>query len=146
MLMSEKIKKAKSKKAFTLIELVIVIAVLGVLAAIAVPVITTTINSGKLSTLESNSATIEMMLKEAINASKAEMRTLYNGQRLSNATVEDVLIQHNIDVSVMEVQEIGSESYAIYWESTLQGTSIHSGTGVEAFDIQTRVGTLDDGR
>lgn len=144
MLMSSKLKSVNSKKAFTLLELVIVIAVLGVLAAIAVPVITTSINSAKLSTMESNAATVEMLLKEAINTSKVGMKTTYNNQRVINASVEDVLIENNIDLQVMEVQQIGKENYAIYWETTAQGTSIHSGTGISAFDISTKVSELDN--
>ena len=144
MLMSSKLKSVKSKKAFTLVELVIDIAVLGVLAAIAIPVITTTINSAKLSTLESDSATVEMLLKEAINTSKAGMKTEYNNKRVINATVADVLIQNNVDLDVMGVHDIGGQSYAIYWETTAQGTSIHSGTGISAYDINTSVARLDD--
>lgn len=144
MIMSDKLKSVRSKKAFTMVELVIVIAVLGVLAAIAIPVITTTINSSKLSTMESNSATVEMLLKEAINSSKAGIKAKYNNQRLINATVKDILIQSNVDLQVMEVQQIGEENYAIYWETTAQGTSIHSGTGITAFDIETKVSALDD--
>lgn len=142
MVMSEKIKRVRSKKAFTLVELVIVIAILAILAAIAIPVITTTINSAKLSTLESNSATIEMLSKEAINAFKADMKTEYNHKRLINATLEDVLIQSNMDTEIMSVHQIGKEKYAIYWEAMLQGTSIHSGDNVTAYNIQTRVAKM----
>ena len=142
MVMSEKIKRYKSKKAFTLVELVIVIAILAILVAVAIPVITTTINSAKLSTLESNAATIEMLTKEAINAYKADMKTEYNKKRLVNATLEDVLLQANMDLDIMSVHEIGKEKYAIYWETMLQGTSIHSGSTVTPYSISTRIAKM----
>ncbi|MBQ3691816.1 MAG: type II secretion system protein [Clostridia bacterium] len=144
MLMSNKLKSVKSKRAFTLIELVVVIAVLGVLAAIAIPVITTSINAAKISTMESNAATVEMLLKEAVNTSKASMTTVYNNQRVINATVEDVLIQNNIDLEVMSVQRIGKLDYAIYWDNTAQGTSLHTGTNMSAYNIKTKVASLDN--
>lgn len=144
MLMSRKLKSVNSKKAFTLVELVIVIAVLGILAAIAVPVITTSINSTKISVMESNAATVEMLLKEAINTSRVGMKVEYNNNNVANATVKDVLIENDIDLDVMAVHKIGREDYAIYWETTTQGTTLHSGTGVTAFDINTSVADLDE--
>ena len=81
MTMQQKIQAKKSKKGFTLVELVIVIAILAILAAIAIPVITTTINSAKISTMESDTATLNMLLKEAVNTSKASMsNTTWNGK------------------------------------------------------------------
>ena len=147
MIMSERIKvaqdKKNSKKAFTLVELVIVIAVLAVLAAIAIPVITTSINSTKISVMESDAATVEMLLKEAINCSKVQLNTLYNNQRVVNASVKDVLIQNHIDDSVMEVKKIGDLQYAIYWDSMQQGTSLHSGTSITKYNVDTKIAALD---
>ena len=146
-MMSQKIKAAvvrkNSKKAFTVVELVIVIAVLGLLAAIAVPVITTSINSSKLSVMESDAATVEMLLKEAINCSKVKLNTLYNNKTVSNATVKDVLIQNHIEDSVMEVKTIGGVKYAIYWDTTTQGTSLHSGNGLTPYNVNTTIASLE---
>lgn len=141
----ERIKKVKSKKAFTLVELVVVISILAILASIAIPVITTAINSSKLSTLQSNSATVEMLIKEAINTSKAEIKNIkYNGKDLSSATVEDVLIQNNVDLSVLSVQKIGGVDYAIKWDNTVRGTVIVSGAGITAYDPSTaKIATLN---
>ena len=44
----------------------------------------------------------------------------------------------------MEVHDIGGESYAIYWENVSQGTTIHSGTGLTAFNIETSIAKLDN--
>ena len=139
MLMYERINKEKSKNGFTLTELVIVIAVLSVLAAIAIPVITTSINSAKLSVMESNAATVEMLIKEAINVSKADMKVMYNKKSPRVATVEDVLKENNFDLTLMEVKTIGDNQFAIYWDSADEGTSLHSGKGISAYDLSTKI-------
>lgn len=147
MTMSQKMKAAavrkNSKKAFTVVELVIVIAILGILSAIAVPVITTSINSSKLSVMESDAATVEMLLKEAINCSKVKLNTRYNNKTVANATVKDVLTENHIADSVMEVKTIGGVQYAIYWDTTTQGTSLHSGSGVTAYNVNTSIASLE---
>ncbi len=100
--MKEKIKKAKrkSKKGFTLVELVIVIAILAILAGIAVPVISTLINSSKLSVMESDAATMNMIVKEAVNTSKVELSlSQYNGKTAMLANIGDVCIAANLGQS-----------------------------------------------
>ena len=140
---SEKTKRMKSKKAFTLVELVIVIAILSILAAIAIPVITTTLNATKVSTLESNSATVEMLLKEAINTSKAEIKNIkYNSVDVTSATVKDVLIQNNIDTNVMNVQRIGGVDYAISWDNVIEGVVLISGSGISGYNLSTKICSL----
>lgn len=142
--LTEKIKKSRSKKAFTLVELVVVISILAILASIAIPVITSTINSSKISKMQSNSATVEMLIKEAINTSKAEIKNIeYNGEDLATATVEDVLLQNEMDLSVLDVQRIGGVEYAIHWDNVFQGTVIISGTGITAYDATVQISTLD---
>lgn len=143
MTMSEKIKRRKSKKAFTLVELVIVIAILAILAAIAIPVITTTINSAKLSTMQSDSATIEMLIKEAINTSKAGIYMEYNGHLLTSATVRDVLVQNHVNLDVMSVKKVNGIEYAISWSKAIQGTVIISGTHITPYNIGRNICTLE---
>ena len=117
MTMMQKIQAKKSKKGFTLVELVIVIAILAILAAIAIPVITTTINSAKLSTMESDTATLNMLLKEAVNTSKASMtNTKWNGNTAAAASVHDVCVENNIDDSENYYsRHIGGTDYTMVW-------------------------------
>ena len=45
----------------------------------------------------------------------------------------------------MEVKKIDGISYAIYWETMAQGTSIHSDSGtLEPYDIETRIAVMGD--
>ena len=100
MTMMQKIQAKKSKKGFTLVELVIVIAILAILAAIAIPVITTTINSSKISVMESDTATMNMLIKEAINTSKASITTTtYDGKTAAAAKIEDLCKENNLGQS-----------------------------------------------
>ena len=105
MTMMQKVQAKKSKKGFTLVELVIVIAILAILAAIAIPVITTTINSSKISVMESDTATLNMLVKEAINTSKASISTTtYNGAYFDKPNgktvkIEDLCKENNLGQS-----------------------------------------------
>ena len=117
MTMQQKLQAKKSKKGFTLVELVIVIAILAILAAIAIPVITTTINSSKLSTMESDTATVNMLLKEAVNTSKASIKTTkWGGKDYTQATVDDVLAQNDLrtDADFFK-RHIGGSDYELVW-------------------------------
>ena len=73
----QKLQAKKNKKGFTLVELVIVIAILAILASIAIPVVISTINSANVSTFTSDTATMEMLLKAAINEQIADVQTTY---------------------------------------------------------------------
>lgn len=130
MTMMQKIQAKKSKKGFTLVELVIVIAILAILAAIAIPVITSTINASKLSTMESDRTTIDMLVKEAINTSKASiMTTTYNGNDATAATVDDVLTENGlVAADLLAVRRIGGVDYQIVWDDDADNTVIQGGT------------------
>ena len=132
MTMMQKIQAKKYKKGFTLVELVIVIAILAILAAIAIPVITTTINSSKLSTMESDTATVNMLLKEAVNTSKASIETTkWNGKTAKEASVKDVLAQNDIKTDHdFFTRHIGGQDYTIVW--TDKDNAAIKGEGYEA--------------
>ena len=57
--------KKNIEKGFTLVELVVVIAIPAVLAAIAIPLLSSTIESSQRSTALSDAQTLELALKEA---------------------------------------------------------------------------------
>ena len=91
--MREKMKKAKKKSGFTLVELVIVIAILAILAGIAVPVVIVAINSGRISVMESDAATLNLLVGECIATSKAGITTTTYGSAghtADVATIEDI--------------------------------------------------------
>ena len=143
MIMSERKKKKKRKNGFTLVELVIVIAILAILAGIAIPVITTTINASKKSVLDSDRATIEMVMKEALSAYRTEIKyPKYNSKAPYAATVSDVLVENQIDPSVMSIRRIGGKEYCIYWDNLVEGAYIKSGTGITEYNLSTRVASL----
>ena len=69
-----------------------------IVAAVVIPVVTTTTNSSKLSVLESDTATMNMLYKEAVNNYKAKIDYVtYNGKKVDEATIGDVLDENNID-------------------------------------------------
>ena len=53
----------KTKKGFTLVELVIVVAVMAVLVAVAIPTVSSIVNSAQESVNDTNAQTIESMIK-----------------------------------------------------------------------------------
>ena len=94
-------KMKKSKKGFTLVELVIVIAILAILSAIVIPLISTTINAAKISVMESDCETLDMVVKECMSNAVACNRTeVYgrSGVTAALATVGDVCYTNQLDV------------------------------------------------
>ena len=77
----------------------VILLVLGpIIAAIAIPIIVTTNNSSKLSVLESDTSTVNMLCKEAVNTYLVNSDTYkYNGKTAAEATVGDVLIENQVD-------------------------------------------------
>ena len=129
MTMIQKMQAKKSKKGFTLVELVIVIAILAILAAIAIPVITTTINSSKTSVLESDTATVNMLVKEAINNRTAGISTTMYGTISATddaLTVHDVLAANDINDTAPDfyARNIGGTNHTIGWDATAGVLSI----------------------
>lgn len=68
-----------SKKGFTLVELVVVIAILAILAAIAIPVVSSIINTASRNGALSDAQTIELAIKECQADIAARNDEVYNG-------------------------------------------------------------------
>ncbi len=111
------LKRRQNKKGFTLVELVIVIAILAILAAIAIPVIRSTVRSAKLSAMESDCSTINMLVKEAINTSKVELKaTKWNGRNIYQATINDVCQENQVPLGPdVFRRNISGDVYEMVW-------------------------------
>ncbi len=104
--MNERINASKSKKGFTLVEIVIVIAILAILAGIAIPVITTTIKSARISAMESDAASLEILVKECMTTAEAGINTTKYGRNrvsASKANIEDICYSNKLDSSKFPV-------------------------------------------
>ncbi len=140
MTMMQKVQAKKSKKGFTLVELVIVIAILAILAAIAIPVITTTINSSKMSVLESDTATVNMLVKEAVNNRLAKIDTTeYAGVKATSddLNVGNVLTANNLaSDDAFFTRDIGGSDYKITaYGDAANGTLTVAVSGTKITDV-----------
>ncbi len=70
-----------SKKGFTLVELVVVIAILAILAAIAIPVVSSIINTASKNGALTNAQTVELGVKECQADIAARNDDVYNGTK-----------------------------------------------------------------
>lgn len=146
--MNAKISKAtKSKKGFTLVELVIVIAILAILSAIAVPIVTTLIMSSKLSVMQSDCETINMMVMECRNNYLTHNRTTTYGENsvtAATATLEDVCYTCNLDYSNGDLftRTIGADTYQMVYRN---GKVLISGNGMDCGNPVANVANVKDG-
>ena len=149
--MNKKIRKAKnSKKGFTLVELVIVIAILAILSAIAVPIISTVMTSAKLSLMESDCETLDMVVKEARSYAETNNKTVRYGAHnvtAGLATVGDVcdtelLNTHNTKYADFYKRTIGPDTYKMVF---VDGTITISGPDTNYGAVVNNIGALTTG-
>ena len=128
----------KNKKGFTLVELVIVIAILAILASIAIPVVISTINSANVSTFTSDTATMEMLLKAAINEQIADVQTTYTDGTSEVTTGGDesvtiAQIAHTNGFSTENLtKEIDGVRYGMVWDGATGTLTATRGTSSTA--------------
>lgn len=134
----QKLQAKKNKKGFTLVELVIVIAILAILASIAIPVVISTINSANVSTFTSDTATMEMLLKAAINEQIADVQTTYTDGTSEVTTGGDesvtiAQIAHTNGFSTENLtKEIDGVRYGMVWDGAAGTLTATRGTSSTA--------------
>lgn len=134
----QKLQAKKSKKGFTLVELVIVIAILAILASIAIPVVISTINSANVSTFTSDTATMEMLLKAAINEQIADVQTTYTDGTSEVTTGGDesvsiAQIAHTNGFNIENLEkEIDGVMYGMVWDEATGTLTATRGTSSTA--------------
>lgn len=134
----QKLQAKKNKKGFTLVELVIVIAILAILASIAIPVVISTINSANVSTFTSDTATMEMLLKAAINEQIADVQTTYTDGTSEVTTGGDesvsiAQIAHTNGFNIENLEkEIDGVRYGMVWDGAAGTLTATRGTSSTA--------------
>lgn len=134
----QKLQAKKNKKGFTLVELVIVIAILAILASIAIPVVISTINSANVSTFTSDTATMEMLLKAAINEQIADVQTTYTDgtSEVTTGGDESVTIAQIAHTNGFRIEnltkEIDGVRYGMVWDGATGTLTATRGTSSPA--------------
>lgn len=134
----QKLQAKKNKKGFTLVELVIVIAILAILASIAIPVVISTINSANVSTFTSDTATMEMLLKAAINEQIADVQTTYTDgtSEVTTGGDESVTIAQIAHTNGFRIEnltkEIDGVRYGMVWDGATGTLTATRGTSSTA--------------
>lgn len=134
----QKLQAKKNKKGFTLVELVIVIAILAILASIAIPVVISTINSANVSTFTSDTATMEMLLKAAINEQIADVQTTYTDgtSEVTTGGDESVTIAQIAHTNGFRIEnltkEIDGVRYGMVWDGAAGTLTATRGTSSTA--------------
>ncbi|MEE0265161.1 MAG: prepilin-type N-terminal cleavage/methylation domain-containing protein [Acutalibacteraceae bacterium] len=116
----------KSKKGFTLVELVVVVAILAILAAIAIPVVSSLINTAAKNSAASNAQTIELAVKECQAFIATKNDEVYNGLRVDGIVIPNaatayraINITHVAKVKAIEeafnVVAYNGQDYIPYW-------------------------------
>lgn len=105
-----------NKKGFTLVELVIVVAVMAVLVAVAIPTVSSIVNSAQEAVDNSNARTIESLIKLA-QAEVASGNTTLSAQDIDDAITEGNLgltgtFKYDSNTGVVTVVADGTTSAA----------------------------------
>lgn len=125
--------KKTNKKGFTLVELVIVIAVLAILAAIAIPTVTSTIDSANKNVDISNAQTVEMALKTSYTELLAGT---WNGTATVNGTAQTFTVDNLTVAGALAHNNLGSalpalKSNSSAWKYANGRITVNSSTGTE---------------
>ena len=126
---------------------VIIVLLLIIIAIIAIPVVNSSIQSSELSTMESDAAVVNLLVKEAINTYKADIKTTsFNGKPASEATVGDVLAENGMEDCELSRSIVGNQYSMVFDGDTILvsgGDKKISGTEIS---LNTTIVSLSEGR
>lgn len=95
----------KSKKGFTLVELVVVVAILAILAAIAIPVVSSLINTAAKNSALSNAETIELAVKECQAFIATKNDDVYDGSTRDGIIIYSAATAYR-QISIVQVAKV----------------------------------------
>lgn len=128
-------KNWRDKSGFTLVELVVVIAVLAVLGAIAIPVVSHTINGAVMSGAQSDAKTLESALSLAKAAVDTDDDSIYGSLvERSSFTVGDVVKHQNME-SICEPRVYNGRQFVFVWNYSHGG--VHLMYTDDSTDVET---------